>query len=320
MIAMKPGLLASLTSSADAVVDQVLLHGSLRMKAKPRTEVGFVAAITLGGVPGIAAAWSPLLASCGYSLKIHGVFCHASPVVEFSGPPGTKPGCELADLLIVTDYIDRGGHTKRRASLIQAKMASMAKRVSLNGASSKKQLHLYQNWPSFKFREAAYGTHVYSLSSTANGHSGSFGVIDRHFKKSAGLPPTWTQHDAMPTPVSIAGAPSFGEFLARMIGGSTRSLGRIAVPAGSDDWSRVVDMLLQETYKKAFSHAPTLGSLPSPRGITAMAYLMSPHRKDGRSVQRTGHDLRPPFDGFETIEDDSPGGMSVLRVVVSRDG
>jgi hypothetical protein len=319
MIAMKPSLLASLTSSADAVVDQVLLRGSLGMKAKPRTEVGFVAAITLGGVPGIAAAWSPLLASCGYSLEIHGVFCHASPVVEFHGPLGTKPGCELADLIIVTDYIDRGGHAKRRASLIQAKMASKAKRVSLNGASSKKQLHLYQNWPGFKFREAAYGNRVYSLSSTGNGHSGSFGVIDRHFKKSAGLPPTWTQHDALPTPSSIAGDPTFGEFLARMIGGSTRSSGRVSVPAGSDDWSLVVDLLLKETYKKAFSHAPTLGSLSSPRGVTAMAYLSAPVGRQGSKGQRTSYGWRPPFDGFETIEDDNPGGISVLRVVVSQD-
>ncbi|MFD0860562.1 hypothetical protein [Roseovarius aquimarinus] len=220
--------------------------------------------------------------------------------------------------MIVTDYIDRGGYTKRQASLIQAKMASKAKRVSLNGSSSKKQLHLYQNWPCFNFREAAYGNRVYSLSSTGNGHSGSFGIIDRHFRKSAGRPPTWTQHDALPTPVSIARDPTFGEFLARMIGGSARSLGRVAVPAGSDDWSQVVDLLLQETYKKAFNHAPTLDSISSPRGVTAMAYLSDPVGRQGSRGQRTGYGWQPPFDGFETIEDVNPGGISVLRVVVTQ--
>lgn len=126
MIAMKSSLVASLTSSADAVVDQVLLHGSSGMLAAPRFEVGFVAAVTLGGVPGIASEWSRLLRPFGLKLEMHGVFCHAAPVVEFQTARSSKIGCELADLLVVIDYLGLNGQIRRRASLIQAKMASKA--------------------------------------------------------------------------------------------------------------------------------------------------------------------------------------------------
>lgn len=147
MIAMKPSLLASLKSSSDAVVEQVLLHGSSGMLAAPRSEVSFVAAVTLGGVPDIASEWSRILRPLGLKLEMHGVFCHAAPVVEFQAVRGSKLGCELADLLLVTDYVGLSGQIRRRASLIQAKMASKAKRVSLIGLSSRKQLHLYRICP-----------------------------------------------------------------------------------------------------------------------------------------------------------------------------
>ncbi len=319
MKGLSPKLLASMTLSADAVVDQVLLHGSTGMRAPPRTEVGFVAAITLGGVRGIWAAWEPLLKPHGYSLKMHGVFCHAAPVVEFVGPSGTKPGCELADLLVVVDHIDPVGQVQRRASLIQAKMASKAKRVSLTGPSSKKQLHIFQHWPSFRFRDPVYGTSTYSLTGVGAGESGTFGVIDRHFKKSRKQPPRWTQHSARPTPRRITTEPTLGGFIAQMLGGSTRSFGRVASSGGTDDWSRVVDLLLNVTFRKAFRHAPTTGALHSPRGVTAMAYLKGPIGGQGRSRKPSGVDWRPPFDGFQTVEDDNPGGMSVLRIEVSRD-
>lgn len=312
-------LLASMTLSADAVVDQVLLHGSTGMRMPPRTEVGFVAAITLGGVRGIWAAWEPLLKPYGCSLKMQGVFCHAAPVVEFAGPSGTQSGCELADLLIVVDHIDPVGQVRRRASLIQAKMASKAKRVSLNGPSSKKQLHLFQHWPSFRFRDPVYGASSYILTSVGTGESGTFGVIDRHFKRPLKQPPKWTQHSAKPTPHRITTEPTLGGFIAQMIGSGARKFGRVASPGGTDDWSRVVDLLLNVTFQKAFKYAPSLGSLQSPRGVTAMAYLPASTTGQGRSYRPLGLDWQPPFDGFETIEDDDPGGINVLRVEVSQD-
>lgn len=320
MTGLPPNLLTSLTSAADVVVDEVLLCGSLGKRARPRTEVGFVAAITLGGVPGIASAWAPLLKPHGYSLKIDGVFCHAAPVVAFKGAAGQRVSCELADLLVVTDHLDQRGRPKRRASLIQAKMASKARRVSLKGKSSVRQLDIYQSWPAFTFKETIYGSKFYVLKSVGQGDAGSFGVIDRHFRNSPGLPPRWTQHYARPTPVSITNEPSFGGFLAQMVGGKVGAHGRFATPGGSDDWSQVVDLLLDVTYKKAFRHAPTLGASATPRGVTAIAYLTRPHEQQLRGRRLAGHDWRPPFDGFEAVEDESPGGISVLRIEVSQDG
>ncbi len=317
---MTPHLLASLTSSADAVVDGVLIRGSHGMRARPRTEVGFVAAITLGGVPGIASAWAPRLRPHSYSLKIDGVFCHAAPVVAFKGAAGQPVRCELADLLVVTDHLDQSGRLKRRASLIQAKMASKARRVSLKGKSSVRQLELYQSWPVFTFKEAIYGSNSYALKSVGQGDAGSFGVIDRHFRNSPGLPPRWTQHDARPTPVSITNEPSFGGFLAQMVGGKVGACGRVAVPGGSDDWSQVVDLLLRVTYCKAFRHAPTLGASSSRRGTTAIAYLTGSHERHSGSRRLGGPAWRPPFEGFEEVGDETPGGISVLRIEVSHDG
>ena len=320
MTGLKPSLLTSLTSAADVVVDDVLLRGSHGMRARPRTEVGFVAAITLGGVPGIASAWAPLLRPHGYSLKIDGVFCHAAPVVAFKGGQGPRVHCELADLLVVTDHLDQTGRLERRASLIQAKMASKARRVSLKGRSSVRQLDLYQSWPAFTFEEAVYGSKSYDLRSLGQGDAGSFGVIDRHFRNSPGMPPRWTQHHARPTPASVTNEPSFGGFLAHMIGGKVGACGRVAVPGGSDDWSEVVDLLLRVTYNKAFRHAPTLGAPSTRRGTTAIAYLTGPDERRMGRRRLVGPAWRPPFEGFEEVDDESPGGISVLRVEVLPDG
>lgn len=290
------------------------------MLARPRTEVGFVAALTLGGVKGVAAVWEPLLKPLGYSLSLQGVFCHASPVVEFCDRGGKKLGCELADLLIVIDYKGRCGCVTRKASLIQAKMASKAKRVSLAGSSSRKQLYLFQNWPRFKFRETEYGADSYSLTSVKGGAPGSFGVIDRHFKSSVKRPPIWTQHDVKPTPYRVTSEPSFAGFLTRMIGGHGKSYGRLAVPGGADDWSQVVDLLLGVTYSKVFHHAPTLGSSSSPRGVTAVAFWVNSDN-DQKSYRRMpGSSWRPPFDGFEVVDDRGPQGISLIRIEVSHSG
>jgi len=95
--------------------------------------------------------------------------------------------------------------------------------------------------------------------------------------------------------------------------------GRPAIPGGSDDWSLVVDLLLNVTYKKAFKDAATLGAAPASRGTTAIAYLAGVHGPKGSRRHLAGHDWRPPFDDFDFVEDDDPGGISVLRIEVSHD-
>src|SRR5689334_15018338 len=134
---------------ADAAVGDALAHGSTGMRARPRAEVGMVAAVILGGVPNIATNWRGLLRAEGYSLDLRSVFCHGAPLVKYTKALGSTQ-CELADLLIVADTKTRTGIV-RRATLIQAKMAARAQRVEMGGASSVRQLYLYQQWPSFSF-------------------------------------------------------------------------------------------------------------------------------------------------------------------------
>jgi hypothetical protein len=302
----------SMSTAADAVIGDVLLRGSRGMQTTPRTEVGLVAAVTLGGVNDVAAAWRPLLATSEYSLSLTGVFCHAAPLVRFRPPSGTASTCELGDLLVVVDR-KRSGTLVRNANLIQAKMAAKAMRVNLTGASSARQLVLYQLWPLFSFVDGIYGTGVYDLGQGAKEDAGTFGIIDRHFRSSPATPPVWTQHRARPTPKVIATEPMLGTFIANMAAANWTGYGRRAWPGGKDDWSKVVDLLLTVTYARAFRHAPTLGASAPHRGSTAMAYFLTTPTEVSW-CRRAGGDWWPPFDGFEVIEDDSPGGISVLHL------
>ena len=143
-------------AAANQAIGQVLQHGSAKMHTPPRTEVGFVAAVTLGGIKAIAKTWKPILAGAGLTLDLTGVFCHAAPMVNFTGSKRQAKSCELADLLVVVD-VTRAGLLEGRAALVQAKMARAAGRVSLSGMSTITQLDLYQNWHVFDFEDGAYG-------------------------------------------------------------------------------------------------------------------------------------------------------------------
>lgn len=244
-------VVVAMASAADNAIDNALLLGSHAMLSPPRTEVGFVAAVTLGAIRDIAAAWTPLCAGSGFLLELSGVFCHAAPMVTFTDANGRSRRCELADLLIVVNVITAGSLI-RRATLVQAKMARAAGRVSLSGKSSRAQLDLYQNWYPFDFEEAAYGTsRVNFIAGGAAGDSGTFAVIDRHLKNRPSSPPVWTQHAASPTPVIISNQARLGEFIAEMVDGARAGFGRLSTPSLQTDWSKAVERLLTVTYARA---------------------------------------------------------------------
>jgi hypothetical protein len=58
----------SMAEAANAAIRASLLDGGLSVAAK-RSEPAFVAAVTLVGVPAIAAAWEPLLEKAGYRMS-----------------------------------------------------------------------------------------------------------------------------------------------------------------------------------------------------------------------------------------------------------
>src|SRR5271163_1030684 len=89
-------VIKAMGSAADRVISDALLRGSDAMLSPPRSEVGFVAAVT-GSTKGIAAAWQPMCAGSGLSLELTGVFCHGAPIVRFADTRGRLKRCELAD-------------------------------------------------------------------------------------------------------------------------------------------------------------------------------------------------------------------------------
>jgi hypothetical protein len=304
-----------MSAAADSVIGRTLLRGSAGMKSTPRTEVGLIAAVTLGGITDLAKAWRPLLSSSGLKLSVTGVFCHAAPLVRFKRPNGEVSTCELADLLVV---VDRQGAEKpiRIASLIQAKMAGKAMRAHLTGPSSVRQLDLYQFWPTFSFVDRVYGPDVYNLKSKTTEDAGMFGIIHRHFKNAAPTPPLWTQHFPKPTPQVITNEPLLGTFIANMAAANASGYGRVGRPGGKDDWSKVVDLLLQVTCAKAFRHTSTLGAAAPQRGNTAMAYFLTTPSVASLGGRADGS-WWPPFEGFEVMEDDAPGGISLLHLTLA---
>jgi hypothetical protein len=309
-------LVAKMAASANTVIENVLLVGASVMRSPPRSEVGFVAAVTLGGITDIANAWIPLCNGAGLSIRLSGVFCHAAPLVNFKNGRRRWETCELADLLVVVD-LGTGQGLVRRAALVQAKMARAAKRVSLTGPSSNVQRDLYQNWYRFDFQDPAYEMSAVNFRAGQGvAHTGTFGVIDHHLR----CPPVWTQHKASPIPTKVQKEPQLGEFIAEMAGGWRWGFGRLASPSLRTDWSKAVEKLLTVTYQRAFGHRPTLGSARPRRGVTAIAYFDSATMSDLRSEIWDGAGGDPPFDdGVIRHEEGMKRGLSLFHVMITRE-
>lgn len=303
-----------MATSADAAIENALSVGSSAMTKPPRSEVGFVAAVTLGAIKNIANAWGPICQKNGYSLGLRGIFCHASPMVKYKPTMGRPITCELADLLIVVDVI-KSGQMVRKAALIQAKMACAAQRVKLSGASSCKQLELYQNWFPFDFCEDIFSLKNINFNTDTNAkYSGTIGVIDRHLKTH----PIWTQHAATPCPKIVSNQVELGRFIAKMTAGSCPGFGRLATPSLNSDWSKTIEQLLKITGSRSFKHGATLGQAAAPRGTLALC-LISPSAVQNLRAgawQRT--DGRPPFDEAELeIGDYVSQGANILHIALS---
>jgi hypothetical protein len=251
------------------------------------------------------------------SLDLTGVFCHGAPIVNFTGSKRQAKSCELADLLVVVD-VTRAGVLGRRAALIQAKMARAAGRVSLSGMSTTTQLDLYQNWYVFDFEDAAYGMSGVNFTPRGDAaYSGTFGVIDRHFKNV----PIWTQHAASPTPLITSHHVMLGTFIAAMALGARTGYGRLATPSLKTDWSKTIERLLSVTYARAFHDKETLGSASAPRGVTACACLSFATAATLAKPALVGWDGEPPSADVSFREDDGrPSGISVLHARMTPTG
>ncbi|MGZ2488369.1 hypothetical protein ACVITL_006954 [Rhizobium pisi] len=236
-------LVAQLETAAEADVKAVLQGCS---GPPPSGEVATLADLVLNGTPAIAASWQSILAP-QHSVTFHAVFCHGSPYVDFTYG-GTSRACELADLLLVMDYLDSSG-SSRQAALVQAKLVHSGQ-IAISGAGPSTQLGLYQNWPSFTFQSAAYSRHSrdFSTALSAVTDTGRYGGIDLTLRAEE-----WRQVDPrLGTPFVNASGVELGAFLARLADGQT-GVGApathvIGKPAPTlNDWSFTVAELLDVT-------------------------------------------------------------------------
>lgn len=250
-LSMLPSSLVQvLSNAADPVIAKVLAHGGART-CKPSGEVSAVRTMTLDGFDEIAAAWASILNTNGYRIVLRTVFCHSRPHVTFAPVPhpnypvGGKPRrCELADLLIVIDHVDRSKKVDdRHAVLIQAKML----KGGVVQPSGKEWIqHELLAWlPTFTFVDPGYDSRSRDLRGTplvgSPLHTGEYGGID--LKSSS---PGW-RHELTQTTTPWFNSPvSLARYMALMATGNP-DCSRKALRGGSDDWSYTVDELLRVT-------------------------------------------------------------------------
>jgi hypothetical protein len=268
-------VIPTLAGDADAAIRHALAHGAPGFVAAPKSEVDFVAAVVLGATKDIASRWSAHLKPLGISISITGVFCHASPQVDFPYPGTTWPGAtktrELGDLLVVHDDVSSGTKTDRVAVLVQAKRSASGT-VSSPDAE---QLHLYRYWPPFQATHATFppGRRDFATARTAGAKidSGRYGII--HDPR--GAPPDWLVVAPTAPPLRHSTGTPLGSFMAEMLGASGSGSGREALVGGGDDWSQTVEDLLNVTGVRHFAHAASLGpGVTAPRGATAIAMIV----------------------------------------------
>lgn len=306
-------LILSLATAANAAINGVLRTGATSAGQSPPTgEVGFVAAVVIGGVPALANAWTSILNPAGYSVQITGVFCHQSPMVDFTDAAGTPQRCELADLLVVVD--DQTGATpgSRWAVLVQAKMAAAGGGQTLSRTQDLVQLELLSTWPKFTLPPTFLpSSRVFSTCRHAGRASdcGRYGLIDPQ------PAPVWRQQ---PPAVSMpAGGLELGSFLAHMVETGQTGYGREATGV-ADDWSFTVDELLRVTASSTFAYSRGFKT-PQPRGVTALATFGSDPFGEPHFPSLWASAPPPSGSRPEGVKDEPPAeGISTLYIGISR--
>lgn len=301
-------LISSLATAADTAIDHVLNVGAPNQQI-PKGEVGFVAAVVLGGTYDIAKAWKPLLNTYGLSVNMSGVFCHQTPKATFKDNKGMVVSCELADLLVVVEDYTSGRLSRRWAVLIQAKMAATGGGQTLTQIGDLRQFDLMSRWPPFTLpKNFMPGKRDFSNCKKAGIpiDCGRYGLIE-------GQPsPNW--HQQAPATVMPTGGDRLGSFLAHMVETGQVGYGREATGL-FDDWSRTVDELLTQTYSQLFQNATGFSSSQQ-RGHSAFAMSnWSPYYPILPFL--IADKLPPTGGGFEELGDEEkPTGISLLRIVI----
>jgi hypothetical protein len=178
--------------------------------------------------------------------------------------------CELGDLLIVHDHTkDDGSMASRRAVLVQAKMPH----ATGNFADNPRQSFLYENWPTFWItKPATFDKRAWDLDDNSQGA--------RYAQITPGAPRRrWLRAQSPWAFISCAGGATrargddMAAFLVRMLDfDNLASRGRCATSGGTDDWSALIDEMLNRMKVREFTNRQLLGGKHrGPRVVSAFA-------------------------------------------------
>jgi hypothetical protein len=289
---------------------------------------------------GIARAWRPRICSIspGLTLNVSVVFTHQSPYVRW---PSDR--CELADLLIA--FVDKTSSPGwGYATLIQAKQADGSP-VKLSTRSEQTQFHLLHKRPVFEVQAKSAPTSVV-LPATRRAHDMALLYGTNPPKNATANPPPWSSH-RWQTDGRLASAPVVNQvspvtcladtLVAQLQGNAgwdfslppSRSAGWSHFASSPrDDWSMLVNYLLDATFKKPLKslrkamgqprrgrHYPLYFQTRSPYGNTMFFYSDPSEEGEAYPPLDWIGDAADESDWFEVIN--SPlyelGGSSGIR-------
>lgn len=216
----------------------------------------------------IATSWRKEFNSTmpGISLSMSSVFTHQRPFVRWPYRNSTDPKCELADLMIAV--IDRTGiSTKNHAILIQAKLSD-TRTLSLKDPREKRQYDLLSRRPIFDVVSAGSPEQV-NLRRYSPDSALMYGLTSKYPTPSclSDLRYSWATADDLGNakPYVVLAESSLPSILIGLLQGNFGWLFDLS-PAGQcwkfftqdserDDWSMLINYLLEETFRKPLSAA-----------------------------------------------------------------
>ena len=219
------------------------------MKRPPSAEIDFVASLVENGAPFLESEWQKVLSPNKIAIRVAGVFCHQSPMVDIKGmPPYPVPTrrCELADLLVLHSHSRSTGKVFWRGVLMQTKLHSRQ-----NVVPDEPQLWLYERWPSFAI--AAPYFHRWQRDFDQDQRSGMFALVSNNG--------WYVQRASNSLSAQAIGSLDFGEFLVEMLydmdpaqAGRSSMHGRQVYQNSKKDWSPTIWELVKITAAKALRH------------------------------------------------------------------
>jgi hypothetical protein len=295
---------AHLNQVAQDVVGRVCRDQLGAMKRPPAVEIDFVASLVENGAALLEAGWQPILAKDGVAVRVAGVFCHQSPMIDIKGnPPRRVPTnrCELADLLVLHSHSRSDGKVFWRGVLMQTKYDSSRPVVP-----DESQLWLYQEWPNFVITAPGFDRRKRDFG--WNQRSGLYALVSRK---------GWRVLRARNPLVGISmGSLDLNEFLVNMLydmdpaqPGRMSAHGRQVYKNSRRDWSPTIWDLFEVTATRALRH----------RGKKYGVYDHDLSRLGGGVLQMmldaaSQRSMAPPAYHDVEPEEGGPEGISILVI------